>query len=199
MHKPLSRYQWLPEKMGSWKGTVGGQRYLCLRPLGMPTLVTKGCPILHSHSIGQRTHFWHCWYFLCKTYLLTYKAEISVGLPCSSNGKESACNVGNQGSIPGWGRSSGEGNGNPLHYYCLEGPGGYSLLGHKELNMADQLTRTRQKLEPWLFKLVCLWLQVGWLFFSSVWTDCMSVILYGQFQNLKTERFLRFFAYLLGG
>ena len=34
----------------------------------------------------------------------------STGLPCSSNGKESACNVGDQGSIPGLGRSSGEGN-----------------------------------------------------------------------------------------
>ena len=36
------------------------------------------------------------------------------GLPCSSNGKESACNVGDPGSVPGLGRSSGEGNGNPL-------------------------------------------------------------------------------------
>ena len=38
----------------------------------------------------------------------------------SSNGKESACNAGDQGSIPGWGRSSGEGNGSPLQYSCLE-------------------------------------------------------------------------------
>ena len=35
------------------------------------------------------------------------------GLPYSSNGKESACNAGDLGSIPGSGRSSGEGNGNP--------------------------------------------------------------------------------------
>ena len=41
-------------------------------------------------------------------------------LPCSSNGKESACNAGDQGSIPGLGSSSGEGNGNPLQYSCLE-------------------------------------------------------------------------------
>ena len=34
--------------------------------------------------------------------------------------KASACNVGDLGSIPGWGRSSGEGNGNPLQYSCLE-------------------------------------------------------------------------------
>ena len=34
--------------------------------------------------------------------------------------KASVCNVGDLGSIPGWGRSSGEGNGNPLQYSCLE-------------------------------------------------------------------------------
>ena len=37
-------------------------------------------------------------------------------------GKASVYNVGNLGSIPGSGRSSGEGNGNPLQYYCLENP-----------------------------------------------------------------------------
>ena len=40
----------------------------------------------------------------------------------SSVGKESACNEGDQGSIPGSGRSPGEGNGNPLQYSCLENP-----------------------------------------------------------------------------
>ena len=37
-------------------------------------------------------------------------------------GKESACNAGDLGLIPGSGRSSGEGNGNPLQYSCLENP-----------------------------------------------------------------------------
>ena len=39
-----------------------------------------------------------------------------------SDGKASACNVGDPGSIPGSGRSPGEGNGNPLQYSCLENP-----------------------------------------------------------------------------
>ena len=43
-----------------------------------------------------------------------------MGFPCSSVGKESACNAGDLGSIPGSGRSLGEGNGNPLQYFCLE-------------------------------------------------------------------------------
>ena len=37
-----------------------------------------------------------------------------------SDGKASACNVGDLGSIPGSGRSPGEGNSYPLHYFCLE-------------------------------------------------------------------------------
>ena len=36
------------------------------------------------------------------------------------HGKESACEGGDQGSVPGLGSSSGEGNGNPLQYSCLE-------------------------------------------------------------------------------
>ena len=44
------------------------------------------------------------------------------GFPDSSVGKESACNAGAPGSIPGSGKSSGEGNGNPLQYSRLENP-----------------------------------------------------------------------------
>ena len=38
------------------------------------------------------------------------------GFPVSSAGKESVCNIGDPGSIPGWGRSTGEGIGYPLQY-----------------------------------------------------------------------------------
>ena len=40
------------------------------------------------------------------------------------NKKESACNAGDPGLIPGLGRSSGEGNGSPVQYSCLENPMG---------------------------------------------------------------------------
>ena len=43
-----------------------------------------------------------------------------VGFPCGSAGKESACNAGGLGSIPGLGRSPGEGKGYPLQYSGLE-------------------------------------------------------------------------------
>ena len=39
-----------------------------------------------------------------------------------SDDKVSFCNAGDLGSIPGSGRSAGEGNGNPFQYYCLENP-----------------------------------------------------------------------------
>ena len=45
-----------------------------------------------------------------------------TGFPRGLVGKEPACNAGDQGSIPGPGRSSEEGNGNPPQYSCLENP-----------------------------------------------------------------------------
>ena len=43
-----------------------------------------------------------------------------LGFPLSQVSRESACNAGDPGSIPGSGRCPGEGNGNPLQYSCLE-------------------------------------------------------------------------------
>ena len=77
-----------------------------------------------------------------------------TGFPGGSDGKESACNMGNPGSIPGLGRSPGEGNGYTLQYSYLENsmdreawqatihevPKGYSPWGRKELNTTEQLT-----------------------------------------------------------
>ena len=45
-----------------------------------------------------------------------------LGFSGGSDSKESACNAGDLGLIPGWGRSIREGNGNPLQYPCLENP-----------------------------------------------------------------------------
>ena len=45
-----------------------------------------------------------------------------VGFPGGLDGKASACNAGDLGSIPGLERSPGEGNGSPLQYSCLEDP-----------------------------------------------------------------------------
>ena len=47
---------------------------------------------------------------------------VSLGFPGGSDGKESTCNEGELGSVPGLGRSPGGGHGNPLQYSCLEIP-----------------------------------------------------------------------------
>ena len=67
------------------------------------------------------------------------------GFPSGSDGKEFAFNVGDLHSIPGSGRSPGEGNGTPLQYSCLEnsmdrGPMGYSPWSCKESDTAQQVT-----------------------------------------------------------
>ena len=49
-------------------------------------------------------------------------SSLPPGFPGGSNVKESACNVGDPGSIPGLGRSPAEGTGNPFQYSCLENP-----------------------------------------------------------------------------
>ena len=67
----------------------------------------------------------------------------TLGLPGGSEGKASACNAGDPGLIPGLGRSSGEGRGNPLQYSCLENCMdrgalmGYSPPSCKELDMTE--------------------------------------------------------------
>ena len=47
---------------------------------------------------------------------------LALGLPGGSGSEESAFSAEEPGSIPGWGRSPGEGNGDPLQYSCLENP-----------------------------------------------------------------------------
>ena len=54
--------------------------------------------------------------------IITKYLHISRDFPGGSDGKASAYNAGDLGLIPGSGRSSGEGNGNPLQYSCLENP-----------------------------------------------------------------------------
>ena len=73
-----------------------------------------------------------------------------MGFPGGLDGKESACNVGDLGSIPGLGRCPG-GHGNPLQCSCLENPheqrslAGYSPRGHNESDTTERLSRALHK------------------------------------------------------
>ena len=72
----------------------------------------------------------------------------TVGFLGDSDGKESTCNAGDLGSIPGLGRPPGGGYRNPLRYSCLENPHGqrsltgHSPWGHKESDTTERLTHT---------------------------------------------------------
>ena len=90
-----------------------------------------GSTILNSVSVAPKprgisrglthlfTKFNAIWRFVDP--LLCFPMETSpVSFPCGSAGKGSACNVGDLGSIPGLGRSLGEGKGHPLQYCGLE-------------------------------------------------------------------------------
>ena len=68
--------------------------------------------------------------------------NLGVGFSCGSAGKESACNVGNLGLIPGLGRPPGEGKGYPLQYSGLHFHGVYSQWGHKQSDTTEQLSLT---------------------------------------------------------
>ena len=83
-----------------------------------------------------------------------------MGFPGGSVGKECACNVADPGSIPGWRRPPGEGNGNPLQYSCVENPmhggawWGLQSMGsqrvrHDRATSLSFLLRSPRVLETW--------------------------------------------------
>ena len=75
-----------------------------------------------------------------------------LGFPGGSAGKESACNVGDLSSVPGLGRSSGEGNGNPLQDSCLQIPMDGSLVSYS----------------PWVRRVGRDWATFTFTFFVSI-------------------------------
>ena len=78
-----------------------------------------------------------------------------MGFPCLSAGKESACNVGDLGWVPGLGRSPGEGKGYSLWYSGLENSMDYIVHGgRKELDTTEQFSfftslLLRKKIAPY--------------------------------------------------
>ena len=83
--------------------------------------------------------------FIAKSSLsILGQEELPLAGASSSVDKESACNAGDLGSIPWSGRSPGEGNGNPLHYSCLENPmnrGAWWATVHGVARVGDLVTK----------------------------------------------------------
>ena len=73
---------------------------------------------LNQQDFITRIFYW----YLSTSILVKFRDKTPLGFPGGSDGTASVYNVGDLGSSPGLGRSSGEGNGNPLQYSCLENP-----------------------------------------------------------------------------
>ena len=76
----------------------------------------------------------------CGAVVLLGQSVIVGELSCGSDGKESTCNAGDLGSIPGLGRSPGEGKDYPLQYSGLENSRDYSPWDLKESDTSEQLS-----------------------------------------------------------
>ena len=106
--------------------------------------------IWSRNSISSREN----WKHMFTQKLIFIAALFIIAKKFSSDGKESVCNAGDLGSIPVLGRSSGEGNGYPLQYSCLENPhgqrslAGYSPWGHKESDMTERLLLLKSNNNP---------------------------------------------------
>ena len=108
--------------------------FLWLTSLSMVT--SRSILILFVHSLSHLRVSW--------VLIWSLNTAVSVrGLLQWLSGKESACNAGDSGLIPGLGMFPGRGNGNPLKYSYLENPmdrgvwGGYSPWDCKELDMTE--------------------------------------------------------------
>ena len=79
---------------------------------------------------------------ILSSFIFNFTSDL-FGFPGGSEVKASACNVGDLGSIPGSGRSPGEGNGNPLQYSCLKNPmdgGAWWATVHRVAKSQTQLS-----------------------------------------------------------
>ena len=110
------------------------------------------------------------------TNTFTFKCLLfRKGFPCGSAGKESACNVGDLGLIPGLGRSPGEGKSYPLQYSGLEKPMDYTVHGVAKRHDWEIFTS---------LSLFCICMQIHDLIWVS--QDSWKVII--PEKNTRTQR-----------
>ena len=126
----------LPDTAPSWDVQIWGSAHVLYKQ--SPTLLAPGTGFMEEKSsVDRGMVFWmiqaHYLFLLFIVYFIFI------------NGKESACNEGDPGSIPGLGRSPGEGNGHLLQYSCLDNPtdrGAWRATVHgvTQLHTTERLT-----------------------------------------------------------
>ena len=107
-----------------------------------PTFLAPGAGFMKDNFSTDRGQLSGGWFEGESSILHFFISTVitsSLGFPGGSDGKESACNVGDLGSIPESGRSPGGGHGNPLQCSCLENPHGQrSLVGYSRRRSQSQ-------------------------------------------------------------
>ena len=107
--------------------------------------------------------------------------HLLMDFPCSSVSKESACNAGDPGLIPGSGRSLGEGNGSPFQYSCLESPmnrGAWQATVYGVARVGHDLVTKPPNQPPNIRVQISLWTSVShpWaVYLEGKWLDHMVV------------------------
>ena len=135
------------------------------------------------------------------------------GFPGGSDSKGSACNSGDLGSIPGLGRSPGEGKGYPTpvllpgEFHGQRSLAGYSPWGCKELDMTEQLTLIRWNTSikrnisspTWLLGIVCIekaeYMIFPLYFFLTSNLQSCSFLYRKWFSNMHTHKYTFFFIF----
>ena len=112
---------------------------------------TQKLHILCLSGRNQSKNQWTCdWVFLA-TMLSLFINDYDFRAFQWLGGKETACQAGDMGLIPGSGRFSGEGNGNPLQYSC---PPGSSLHAIFQAGILEQVATSYTRRIPWQRRLV---------------------------------------------
>ena len=151
-----------------------------------------------------------CFFLFMKDHGFSLVAQSPPWLPCGSVGKESTCNVGDLGLIPGLERSPGGGNGNPLQYSCLENLHGqssmerYSPWGCKESDTTEQLNPAHgisQGLSPtgslpswWMMPCTCT---CAYTHIQPFQHTCFSVLFLPPLQNFLNAPMIHVHEYTL--
>ena len=121
------------------------------------------------------------------------------GFPCSSAGKESTCNVRDLGSIPGLGRSTGEGKGYPLQYFGLENSKDDTVHGvakiwtrlsgfHFKINSATVIKFPHHFVVKWWDQMPCCWF-FECLVFKSAFSLCFFTFIKSLFSSSSLSAF----------
>ena len=115
----------MPAILSSLKSTLSGNDSFMLPSDQLAILCSISKKEFSFYPLAL-LELWACnLHSLCFLKLNSLQPSVFLlGFPGGSDGKESTCNAGDLGSIPGLGRSPGGGHGNPLQYSCLENPHG---------------------------------------------------------------------------